>query len=290
MKIHLVDGTYELFRAHFGQPPRVGPDGMQVSAVRGLIQTLLSLTRQPEVTHIAVAFDSEIKSFRNDIYQNYKDGSDTPEDLRLQFPLAERAVHSLGISVWPAYDFEADDILGSAAVTYILDPEVDQVVICSPDKDLAQVVREKQIVCLDRKNNSVIDESEVIAKFGVKPSSIPAYLGLVGDAADGIPGIPKWGQKSSAAILLKYEEIENIPTDSLLWDVSVRGASGLSKSLESRRSDAILYKKLATLRLDVCPDQKAQDLKWEGANTGLFKALCSELGIENMARSVHLGH
>ena len=288
MKIHLVDGTYELFRAHFGQPPRLAPDGMQVSAVRGLIQTLLSLTRQADVTHLAVAFDSEIKSFRNEIYQNYKDGSDTPEDLRLQFPLAERAVYSLGISVWPAYDFEADDILGSAAVSYILDPEVDQVVICSPDKDLAQVVRGEQIVCLDRKNNSVIDESGVIVKFGVKPNSIPDYLALVGDSADGIPGIPRWGQKSSAAVLSKYELIENIPTNSLLWDVSVRGASGLSKSLENSRRDALLYKELATLKLDVCPDEKVQDLRWNGAHTGLFKALCSELGIENMSRSVKL--
>ena len=150
MKIHIVDGTYELFRAHFGQPPRIAPDGMQVSAVRGLIQTLLSLTRQSDVTHLAVAFDSEIKSFRNDLYENYKDGSDTPEDLRLQFPLAERAVHSLGICIWPAYDFEADDVLGSAAILYSSESEVDQVVICTPDKDLAQVVCGKQIVCLDR--------------------------------------------------------------------------------------------------------------------------------------------
>ena len=161
-------------------------------------------------------------------------------------------------------------------------------VICSPDKDLAQVVRGEQIVCLDRKNNSVIDESGVIAKFGVKPNSIPDYLALVGDSADGIPGIPKWGQKSSAAVLSKYESIENIPTNSLLWDVSVRGAPGLSRSLESSRPDALLYKELATLKLDVCPDEKAQDLRWNGARTGLFKALCSELGIENMSRSVKL--
>jgi 5'-3' exonuclease len=288
VKIHIVDGTYELFRAHFGQPPRIAPDGMQVSAVRGLIQTLLSLTRQGDVTHLAVAFDSEIKSFRNDLYENYKDGSDTPEDLRLQFPLAERAVHSLGICIWPAYDFEADDVLGSAAILYSSESEVDQVVICTPDKDLAQVVCGKQIVCLDRKNNLIMDESEVISKFGVSPNSIPDYLALVGDSADGIPGIPKWGKKSSSIILSRYKNIENIPSSSLLWDVSIRGSDGLSQSLETSRSDAMLYKELATLKLDVFLEEKVEDLGWKGAHEDLFKPLCVELGMESLSRSVAL--
>jgi len=286
VKIHLVDGTYELFRAHFGQPPRVAPDGMQVSAVRGLIQTLLSLVKDEAVTHLAVAFDSEIVSFRNKLYENYKDGSDTPEELKLQFPLAERAVHSLGICVWPSYDYEADDILGSAAVLYNSKPEVDQVIICSPDKDLAQVVLENQIVCWDRKNNLIMDEDKVISKFGVAPDSIPDYLALVGDSADGIPGIPKWGQKSASTLLFRYKIIDNIPQDSLLWDVQVRGSSGLSMSLESNRSKAMLYKDLATLKLDINISEDLEDLRWKGAHENLYNPLCVELGLESLSRSV----
>ena len=285
MKVYLVDGTYELFRSHFGQPPRIAPDGMPVSAVRGLIQSLLSMLRKPDVSHIAVAFDSEVKSFRNELFVDYKDGSDTPDDLYAQFALAERAVGALGITYWPMMEFEADDALGTAAVTYIEDERVDQVLICSPDKDLTQVVKSNRIVCLDRRKNLVIDENGVKRKFGVSPRSIPDYLGLMGDSSDGIPGIPKWGARASSTLLARYEFIECIPKNYGLWDVSVRGASGLSLSLEKHRSDASLYKRLATLRMDAPISRIVDELEWRGADPSLFPKLCDELGISNLGRA-----
>ena len=285
MKLYLVDGTYELFRSHFGQPPRTAPDGMPVSAVRGLIQSLLSMLRKPDVTHIAVAFDSEVKSFRNEIFPSYKDGSDTPADLYQQFALAERAVDALGITCWPMREFEADDVLGTAAVTYIEDKRVEQILICSPDKDLSQVVTGNRIVCLDRRKNLIIDENEVERKFGISPRSIPDYLGLMGDSSDGIPGVPKWGAKASSTLLARYGFIESIPKDYRLWDVSVRGASSLSMSLEKHRLEANLYKRLATLRMDVPIVQSVDELEWRGADKSLFPELCIELGISNLRES-----
>ena len=285
MKIHLVDGTYELFRSHFGQPPRVAPDGMPVSAVRGLIQSLLAMLRNPDVTHIAVAFDSEVKSFRNEIFADYKDGSDTPDDLYDQFSLAERAVGALGITYWPMMEFEADDALGTAAVRYARDERVDQVLICSPDKDLSQVVSGDRIVCLDRRKGSIINENGVKQKYGILPHSIPDYLGLMGDSSDGIPGIPRWGAKASSTLLARYEFVEYIPKDYRLWDVSVRGAAGLSQSLEKHRSEAKLFKRLATLRMDAPVSEDVDELEWDGADSYLFPQLCYELGMRNLARS-----
>ena len=285
MKVHLIDGTYELFRSHFGQPARIAPDGMPVSAVRGLIQSLLSLLRSPDVTHIAVAFDSEVKSFRNEIFPKYKDGSKTPDDLYQQFTLAERAVGALAITCWPMKEFEADDVLATAAATYIEDKRVEQVLICSPDKDLSQVVVGNKIVCLDRRKNLVINEDEVKRKFGISPTSIPDYLGLMGDSADGIPGIPRWGAKASSRLLARYGYIENIPEDYRLWDVSVRGAASLSMSLEKHRNEASLYKDLATLRMGVPISQSVDELEWRGADHSLFPELCIELGINNLAKS-----
>ena len=283
MKVYIVDGTYELFRSHFGQPPRLAPDGMHVSAVRGLIQSLLALIRERKVTHIAVAFDSEVKSFRNELFPAYKDGSDTPEELKMQFPLAERAVGVLGIVYWPMREYEADDAIGSAAVKYSRNVEVDQVIICSPDKDLSQVVYEKKIVCLDRRKGVVLDEKGVMEKFGVLPKSIPDYLALMGDNSDGIPGIPRWGAKASSTLLERYESIEAIPNDYRLWDVNVRGAAGLSNSLEEHREVAALYKDLATLRLDAPVSEKVDDLEWPGAHSDLYPKLCQELGMPNLA-------
>ena len=286
MRIYLVDGTYELFRSHFGQPPRVAPDGMQVSAVRGLIQSLLSLITSRNVTHIAVAFDSEVKSFRNKLFDGYKDGSDTPEELQMQFTLAERAVAALGITYWPMMEYEADDALGTAAVTYAKNTEVEKVYICSPDKDLSQVVSGDRIVCFDRRKNLILGESGIKDKFGVLPESIPDYLGLMGDSSDGIPGIPKWGAKSSSTLLARYMHIEKIPSHHRFWDVSVRGASGLSKSLESNRDKADLYKKLATLKLDVPISQNVDDLNWTGADPEMFRQFCLELGMPNLTRQI----
>ena len=283
-KVHLVDGTYELFRSHYGQPPRIAPDGMPVSAVRGLIQTLLSMLKMNQTTHIAVAFDSEVESFRNEIFPEYKDGSTTPEELKMQFLLAERAVSALGIVCWPMREFEADDALGSAAIKYSQDSSVEKVVICSPDKDLTQVVRGKKVVCLDRRRNQIYDEDGVKNKFGVSPESIPDYLGLMGDTSDGIPGIPKWGAKSSSTLLARYHSIDQIPSDYRLWDVTVRSASALSLSLEGHREEAALYKDLATLRLDVPILETVSDLEWKGAHPEMFPQLCKEIGMENLSR------
>ena len=287
MKVHLVDGTYELFRSHFGQPERLAPDGMHVSAVRGLIITLISLLNQADVTHLAVAFDSSIKSFRNELLPTYKDGSDTPPELEMQFPLAERAVDALGILSWPMHEFEADDAVASGAVLYSKQDDVEQVLICSPDKDLCQVVDGDKIVCLDRRNDVILNEAGVLDKFGVLPESIPDYLGLVGDTADNIPGIPKWGAKSSATLLYRYGCIEEIPITYELWDVHVRGAASLSASLENNRSEAYLYREIATVHKKVQVNRAVSELEWQGASKTLFPSLCRELGLGNLSNRPH---
>ena len=279
MKIHLVDGTYELFRAYFALPSISAPDGREVGAVRGFIQTLLTLLRQPDVTHIAVAFDSVIHSFRNDLFAGYKTGEGTPPELLGQFELAERAAASLGLVVWPMVEFEADDALGAAADRWWDALGVEQVVICSPDKDLAQVVRTNRVVTLDRRKDTVMDEAGVLEKFGVSPASIPDYLGLVGDSADGIPGIPRWGAKSAAQVLAHYGHVEHIPDDIADWEVTVRGAKSLAASLSENKDAALLYRRLATLRLDVPIAQDPPQLEWQGACREPYQQLCAELGF-----------
>ena len=199
MKVHLIDGTYELFRSYYGMPPFYGDEGQDVGAVRGLVISILSLLQSDDVTHVACAFDHVIPSFRNEMFDGYKTGDDVEEAILEQFPLAEEAVAALGVVVWPMVEFEADDAIATAAARALEYPEVEQVVICSPDKDLAQMVQGQRVVCLDRRRRVVIDEAGVVEKFGVGPQSIPDYLGLVGDAADGIPGIARWGAKSTAA-------------------------------------------------------------------------------------------
>ena len=279
MKIHLVDGTYELFRAYFALPSIPAPDGREVGAVRGLIQTLITLLRQDDVTHVAVAFDSEILSFRNDLFPGYKTGEGTPPELLEQFPLAERATAALGLVVWPMQEFEADDALGTAAVRWQESSGVDQIVLCSPDKDLAQVVRGDRVVTLDRRREVVTDEAGVREKFGVAPASIPDYLGLVGDNADGIPGIPRWGAKGTAQVLDHYGHIEQIPADATDWAINVRGAKSLAASLSDNMKAALLYRQLATLRLDVPIAEGLDDLAWQGANPEPYQQLCDELGF-----------
>ena len=287
MKIHLVDGTYELFRAYFAMPKTTGPAGQPTGAVRGLIQTLLVLLRQDDVTHVACAFDSEITSFRNGLFEGYKTGEDTPEDLKAQFELAERFVESLGIVVWPMVEFEADDAIATAARNWMDHPEVEQIVICSPDKDLAQVVSSSKVVSLDRRRNAVLDEQGVIAKYGVPPSSIPDYLALVGDAADGIPGVPRWGAKSTAQVLQKFGHIEDIPDDAGLWGIKVRGANSLAQNLVEHRKATELYRELATLRFDVPITQSLDDLTWLGAGRGEYQALCAECGLDRLLDAPH---
>ena len=213
MKVHLVDATYELFRAHFGAPPATAPDGRPVGAVRGFIQTMLALLAQPGVTHVGCAFDHVIESFRNDLFDGYKDGSGVPEALAEQFDIAEEAAAALGLVVWPMVEFEADDAIASAVHMWSDHPEVEQMVICSPDKDMAQLVQGDRVVCLDRRRRTVMDEAGVLGKFGVAPESIPDYLALVGDSADGIPGVPRWGAKSTAQVLARYMHIEAVPED-----------------------------------------------------------------------------
>ena len=282
MKIHLVDGTYELFRAYFAMPPFKAPDGRPVGAVRGLVQTLLYLLRGSGVTHVACAFDHVIESFRNDMFAGYKSGAGVSEDLLSQFELAERAASALGLVVWPMVEFEADDAIATAAWRWWERADVDQVVICSPDKDLTQCVRGNRVVCLDRRRNVTTDETGVRSKFGVSPGSIPDYLALVGDSADGIPGIPRWGAKSTARVLSRYEHIETIPEDPSLWDFDLRGAETLAASLSERRDDAILYRTLATLRSDVPIGESVVDLRWTGVRRGEFREFCGELGFEGM--------
>ena len=285
MKIHLIDGTYELFRAYFAMPSMSAPDGRPVGAVRGLMQTLLALLKGDDVTHVACAFDHVVESFRNDLFDGYKTGEGVPEDLFSQFELAERAVRSLGIVVWPMVEFEADDAIATAVARWDGEEDVEQIVICSPDKDLMQMVSGDEVVSLDRRRDITIDEPGVWDKFGVGPKSIPDYLALVGDAADGIPGIPRWGAKSTAIVLARYGRLEDIPADPSDWDVKVRGANSMATSLEERRGDAALYKRLAILRIDVPLEESLQDLEWRGALETDYKKLCIELGFNRLASS-----
>ena len=287
MEVHLVDGTYELFRSYFALPKLTAPDGRPAGAIHGLIQSLLLLLRQDRVTHVACAFDRVIESFRNDMFPGYKTGRDTPPDLLEQFELAERAVAALGIASWPMEEFEADDAIASAVAQLRDDPEVDRIVICSPDKDLAQLVEGRRIVCLDRRRNQTIDEAGVVAKFGVPPASIPDLLALTGDAADGIPGLPGWGPKSSAQVLARFHHVEDIPNDPGEWGVSVRGAARLSATLTQSAAEVRLYKELASLRTDVPIDASANALEWAGAIRESYLPLCEDLGLTRLRDLPH---
>ena len=286
MKIHLVDGTFELFRAHFGAPPAHDAAGRPVGAVRGLLATLLSLLREPGVTHVACAFDHVIESFRNALFEGYKTGEGIDPDLLAQFAPAERATAALGIVVWPMVEFETDDALATAAFRWRDEPGVEQVVICSPDKDLSQCVVGSRVICRDRLRRTDRDEAGVVAKFGVPPASMPDWLALVGDAADGIPGIPGWGEKSAGAVLARYGRLEAIPDDPGTWDVAVRGRDRLAGSLRERREEAALYRRLATLRTDVPLAEGLGDLEWRGARRGELEALCREIGAEGLVERV----
>jgi len=284
MNIHLVDGTYELFRNHFGAPPKKAPDGREVGATLGLLRSLLMLLTSPGVTHVGVAFDHVIESFRNDLYTGYKTGEGVDPNLLAQFPLAEEAVSALSVVVWPMVEFEADDALGTAAKRFSKTKSVEQILICSPDKDLAQLVSGNKIVCWDRRREIIIDEDGVIEKYGVPPQSIPDWLALVGDSADGYPGIPGWGAKSAAVVLTHYGHMEKIPDNPAKWQVSSISpgrAASLAESLSQRREEALLYKKLATIRVDVPLQEKLADLKWQGAYKRLMK-FCHDLGDEKI--------
>lgn len=284
MKVHLIDGTYELFRNHFGAPPKKTKDGREVGATLGLLRSLSMLLTNPDVTHVGVAFDHVIESFRNELYTGYKTGEGVDPNLLAQFSVAEEAVSALGMVVWSMVEFEADDAIASAVKKFRKNKSVEQFVIGSPDKDLAQLVTGNRIVCWDRRRELIIDEQGVIEKFGVRPQSIPDWLAVVGDSADGYPGIPGWGAKSASAVLAHFEYLENIPEDPADWRLSTISpgrAASLSQSLVSHWEEALLYRELATLRDDVPLKEKLDDLKWRGAFPRL-KELCAQLGDEKI--------
>ncbi|MGE5775625.1 MAG: 5'-3' exonuclease [Chloroflexota bacterium] len=284
MKIHLVDGTYELFRNYFGAPPKKSPDGREVGATLGLLRSLLMLVTSPGVTHVGVAFDHVIESFRNNLFAGYKTAEGVDPNLLAQFPLAEEAVSALGIVVWSMVEFEADDALATATKRFKKNKSVEQILVCSPDKDLAQLVEGSRVVCWDRKRDLIIDEAAVVEKFGVRPESMPDWLALVGDSADGYPGIPGWGAKSAATVLSHYEHLESIPDEAGKWKVnaiSAGRAASLAASLAQRREEARLYKQLATVRVDVPLEEKLSDLKWQGAYKRLME-FCHKLGDEKI--------
>ena len=281
MKIHLVDGTYELFRHHFGAPPQTAPDGRQIGATLGLLRSLYALLTTPGVTHVACAFDHVIESFRNDLFPGYKTGAGVDPGLIAQFPLAEEVVAALGVVVWPMVEFEADDALSTAAARFQDREIVEQIVICSPDKDLAQIVSGSRIVCWDRRRDIVLDEPGVLQKFGVRPQSIPDWLALVGDSADGYPGIPGWGAKSASTVLARFSHLESIPADPQEWGLSSGRAARLAESLTQHRAEALLYRQLALLRQDVPLQEELDDLVWQGAKQQL-REICHELGDDKM--------
>ena len=278
MNVHLVDGTYELFRAHFGAPPATAPDGREVGATRGLLRSLRALLKEEGVTHVAVAFDQVIESFRNRLFPGYKTAEGVPPELLAQFPLAEQAARALGLVVWPMVEFEADDALASGAARFAGAPGVERVLLCTPDKDLAQCVRGREVVGFDRMRRKVLDEDGVREKFGVSPGSIPDWLALVGDSADGIPGLERWGEKSAAAVLARWERLEAIPDDAAAWAVPVRGAARLAESLRAGRAEAMLYRTLATVRTDVPLAEELEALRWRGERPDEVTALRAALG------------
>lgn len=279
MRLHLLDGTYELFRAHFGRRDTViGPAGSDIRATLGILESTLALLREPGVTHLAASFDTVIESFRNDMFFGYKTSAGMDPLLLAQFPDAERALEAIGVVVWRNIEFEADDALATAAVRWVED--VDQVVIVSPDKDLSQVVLGERIVTYNRREQKLVDEAGVVEKFGIHPESIPDYLALVGDTADGVPGLPGWGAKSASAVLGNYRKLELIPASAADWEVPVRGADKLAATLVERMDDALLYRDLTTLRLDVPLTEQLSDLEWEGVPRGLFHDFCAEMGFD----------
>jgi 5'-3' exonuclease len=277
VKVHLVDGTFELFRAFYGAPSAATSDGREVAATRTLLRALWTLLHEPVVSHVAVAFDHVIESFRNELYAGYKTSDGIDPALWAQFPLAERAARALGVVVWPMVEFEADDALATAAARFAHDPSVDEVAILSPDKDLAQCVVGQRVVCIDRIRRTRLDEPRVREKFGVSPRSIPDWLALVGDSADGIPGLPRWGEKSSSTILARYVHLDAIPDDASKWDVPLRGADALAASLRAYRKDALLYRTLATLRRDVPLPESLPDLCWRGVDPDELTAVCRDI-------------
>ncbi len=290
MKLHLVDATFELFRAFYSRPPRKAPDGRPVNAVQGLIDSMLSLLREPDVSHIAAATDYVIESWRNDLYPGYKSSAGIDPDLLAQFRDAERALSALGMAVWPMVEDEADDAIAAAIDRWGADDRLEQIVICSVDKDLGQLVEGDRIVLRDRIRRVTYDQAGIVAKFGVAPESIPDYLALVGDSSDGFPGLPGWGSKSAGAVLARWRHLEAIPASALDWEVPVRNASRLAATLDQQRADALLFRRLATLNRDARIDDvtaSLDELAWGGVPRQVFLGFCEELGFDTVRERVH---
>jgi 5'-3' exonuclease len=265
MQVHLVDATYELFRAFYApRPPVLGRDGVNLSGVSGLCDQLLYLLREEGATHVGCATDRVIESFRNDLFPGYKSSAGMDPELLSQFPIAEEAIEALGVVLWPEVEFEADDAIGAAAARFRDDAAVERILICTPDKDMAQCVVDDRVVLRDRRRQITYDRAGVLEKWGVEPASIPDWLALVGDSADGYPGLPGWGAKSAAAVLARHERLENIPKLAMEWDVPVRGALRLATTLVEQRERALLFRELATLRADAPIGSDVDALRWRG--------------------------
>ncbi len=282
MDVHLLDGTYELFRHFFAVPSAADADGQEVGAVRGVLHSVLSMVERG-ATHIGVATDHVVESFRNELYPGYKTSEGVPPELLSQFPILEEALAAMGVVVWPMVEFEADDALAAAANKAAQNQRVRQVLICTPDKDLSQCVRGTRVVQLDRRRDALRDEAGVVAKFGVPPRSIPDFLAVVGDSADGFPGIKGWGEKAAAQVLAQYLRLEDIPKDWGQWHPSIRRARSLAESLFASWKDALLFRTLATLRLDVPVFETVEELRWTGPRTG-FEAFCRGLNAPELSR------
>ncbi len=279
MRLHLVDGTFELFRAHYSKRPgHLAPAGWEAKAAVGLAVSLLGLLHDEDeaVTHVAVAFDNPIRSFRNDLWPGYKTEEGVPSELLAQFDAAEEATRALGVTVWSMREFEADDALATGAARFR--DAVDQVRILTPDKDLGQCLLGRRVVQVDRIRKREIDEEALLARRGIRPESVPDYLALVGDEADGIPGLAGFGEKTASALLARHAHLEHIPEDPSRWPASIRGAAQLARELASARDAAVLYRRLATLRKDVPLSESLEDLRWRGIPRDRFEAWCAELG------------
>jgi 5'-3' exonuclease len=286
VQVYLVDGTYELFRHFYAVPPALDTDGREVGAVRGVLASVLSMLERG-ATHIGVATDHVVESFRNDLYRGYKTSEGVPPELLSQFPILEEALEAMGVMVWPMVRYEADDALASAAAKASRDKRVSRVFICTPDKDLSQCVVGTRIVQMDRRRDTVRDEAAVVAKFGVTPQSIPDYLAVVGDSADGFPGVAGWGAKAAAATLSRYRHLEQIPKDWRKWHSSIPRARSLSETLFSSWSDALLFRTLATLRVDVPVFDSVEDLLWKGPRSD-FDRFCHRMKAKGLSSRAKL--
>src|SRR5271163_375818 len=284
MDVHLIDGTYELFRYFFAVPSATDAFGQEIGAVRGVLGSVLSMIERG-ATHLGVATDHVVESFRNDLYSGYKTSEGVAPELLSQFPILEEGLEAMGVVVWPMVYFEADDALASAAAKAAFDDRVKQIFICTPDKDLGQSVVGTRVVQLDRRRDLVRDEAGVVAKFGVKPKSIPDYLAVVGDSADGFPGLPGWGTKAAALTLSQYPHLEDIPRDWQEWHQSIKRARALSESLFNLWSDALLFRTLATLRIDVPVFDTVEDLRWKGPRPD-FEERCRRMKSPNLVGRV----